>query len=214
MAGILDHVARGPAGPDCADQGQGIVLGPDARRRLALEDDPHVPRLGLAQGLGRQHMLDLRGADALSQRPEGAVCGGVGIAADDGHPRLGAALLGPDHVDDAVALIAHGEELDAMVGDVARQGGELQARLGVGDRSHPPALADRWHIVVGHRQGELRPPHRPARSAEPGERLRRRHFMNEVQVYVDDRLAALAGPHQVRVPDLVVEGPAGHEAPM
>ena len=63
-----------------------------------------VSRLGLGQGLGGEHVLDLAGADAEGDRPEGAVGGGVGVAAHDGHARLGQALLGADDVHDAVVL--------------------------------------------------------------------------------------------------------------
>ena len=117
-------------------------------------------------------MLDLAGADAVGQGPEGAVGGGVAVAADDGHARLGAALLGPDHVDDAVARIAHGEEFDAGVGDVARQGLQLQPRLVVGDGVDALGLALGRHIVVGDRQGQVGPAHRPMAGAQAGEGLR------------------------------------------
>ena len=50
-------------------------------------------------------MLHLGGADPEGQRPEGAMGGGVGVAADDGHARLGDPLLGTDDVDDALAGI-------------------------------------------------------------------------------------------------------------
>ena len=63
------------------------------------------PQLG--QRLGGQHVLDLARADAEGQRAEGAVGGGVGVAAHDGHARLGEALLGADDVDDALARVAH-----------------------------------------------------------------------------------------------------------
>ena len=45
----------------------------------------------LRQGLGGEHVLDLAGADAERERAEGAVGGGVAVAADDRHARLGQA---------------------------------------------------------------------------------------------------------------------------
>ncbi|MNT58902.1 hypothetical protein D3C72_1963690 [compost metagenome] len=47
-------------------------------------------------------MLDLGRADAESQRPDGAMGGGVAVAADDGGARQGQSLLRPDDVDDAL----------------------------------------------------------------------------------------------------------------
>ena len=66
-----------------------------------------VPGPVLGQGLGGEHVLDLAGADAEGQGAERAVGGGVAVAADDGHARLGEALLGADDVDDALAGVAH-----------------------------------------------------------------------------------------------------------
>ena len=74
---------------------------------VAVDGDGHGARPALGQGLGGEHVLDLAGADAEGQRAEGAVGGGVAVAADDGHARLGEALLGPDDVDDALAGVAH-----------------------------------------------------------------------------------------------------------
>ena len=145
----------------------------------------------------------------MGQGAERAMGRGVGIAADDGHAGLGAALLGPDHVDDAVAHVAHGEELDPVVLDVPRQRLELQARLIVGDGVDPEALALGRHVVVGHRQSAVRPAHGAFRGPKSGERLRRGHLMDQVQVDIEDRLAVLLGD-DVGVPDLVVESLAGH----
>ncbi len=156
-------------------------------------------------------MLDLRGADALRQRPERAVGRGVAVAADDGHAGLGAPLLGADHVHDAVARIAHREELDPGVRYVALQRLQLQPRLLVGDGGDAQGLALGRHVVVGHRERAVRPAHGASmRSAQACEGLRRRHLVNQMEVDVDHRLAARVLRHAVRVPDLVVEGPAGH----
>ena len=67
--------------------------------------DAHVLGLVLDQRLGGEHVLDLGGADAVGERAEGAVGRGVAVAADDGRARQGEALLRPDDVDDALALV-------------------------------------------------------------------------------------------------------------
>ena len=84
--------------------------------QVALDGDGHGLRPHLGQGLGGQHVLDLAGADAEGQRTERAVGRGVAVAADDGHARLGPALLGPDDVDDALVGVAHREAGDAELG--------------------------------------------------------------------------------------------------
>jgi hypothetical protein len=50
-------------------------------------------------------VLDLAGADAVRQRAEGAVRGGVAVAADHSHARQRGTLLRADDVDDALALV-------------------------------------------------------------------------------------------------------------
>ena len=77
--------------------------------------DAHLAGLGLAleQALGGQDVLDLAGADAEGQGAEGAVGGGVAVAAHDGHARLGQAQLGADHVDDALLRAAEAVQRDA-----------------------------------------------------------------------------------------------------
>ena len=72
-------------------------------RQRALDGHGHGAGPLLRQRLGGQHVLDLAGADAERQRPEGAVGRGVAVAADDGHARLGQTLLRADDVDDALA---------------------------------------------------------------------------------------------------------------
>ena len=69
---------------------------------LAVDGDGHRAGPLLGQRLGGEHVLDLAGADAEGQRAEGAVGGGVAVAAHDRHARLGEALLGADDVDDAL----------------------------------------------------------------------------------------------------------------
>ncbi len=194
---------------DGADDGQRIVLGADAGRRRPVDGHAHVLRLGLAQGLGRQHMLDLGRADALGQRPEGAVSRGVAIAADDGHAWLGAPLLWPHHMDDAVAQIAHGEIFDAVLGDIALQGQELQPRLLVGHGCGAQGLALGRHIVVGHGERAVGPSHRATGGAQAGEGLGRGHLVDQVQVDIEDRLPVPFGD-EVSIPDLVIERLGGH----
>ena len=60
----------------------------------------------LPEGLRRQDVLDLAGADAEGQGPEGAVGAGVAVAADDRQAGQGQAQLGADDVDDPLVAAA------------------------------------------------------------------------------------------------------------
>ena len=147
----------------------------------------------------------------MGKRPECAMGGGMAVAADNGHARLGAALLGPHHVDDAVADISHRKKFNPVVFDIALQGLELQPRLLIGHRAYAPGLAFGRDVVIGHCERAVRPPHRPVVRPQARKGLGRRHLMDQVQVDIEDRLAVLLGD-EVRIPNLVVEGLAGHGA--
>ena len=58
------------------------------------------------QRLGREDVLDLAGADAERQGAEGAVRGGVRVAADHRHAGLGQPQLRADDVHDALLDVA------------------------------------------------------------------------------------------------------------
>ena len=94
--GVLDHVANAAVDADAADRAEDQVLGRHAVAERALVADPHRPRLALLERLGGQHVLHLAGADPERERAEGAVRGGVRVAADDAScPAASAPSSGP-----------------------------------------------------------------------------------------------------------------------
>jgi hypothetical protein len=137
-------------GADLADHGQHDVLGGHAERQLAFDAHQHVLHFLGDQALGGEHVLDLGGADAVGQGTEGAVGGGVRVAADHGHARQGGALLRADDVNDALALVVHLEFDDAVFVAVVVEGLHLQARDLVDDGLDAAlALWRGRHVVVG-----------------------------------------------------------------
>ena len=145
-------MAGAAGGADLADDGEDDVLGGDAFGQFAVDAHQHVLGLLLDQRLGGEHVLHLGGADAVGQRAEGAVGRGVAVAADDGGAGQGEALLGPDHVDDALALVALVVVVDAEVLGVLSQRFDLNLGLGVVDALG--AVGGR-HVVVDHGKGLL-----------------------------------------------------------
>ncbi len=182
------------------------VLGRDARRRVAVDDDRHRPRPHLRQRLSGEHVLDLARADPERQRAERAVRGGVAVAAHDRHARLREALFGPDHVHDALARVAHAVEADAELLAVPGEHVHLLGRDRVGQRLVEIGRRD---VVVHRRDGEVGPPHGPPGGAQTVERLRRRHLVHEVQVDVEEVGFAGRGTDHVAVPELLGEGLGG-----
>src|SRR5208337_473623 len=87
---------------EAPDDRQDDVFGVDARCKLSRDFDAADPRAAHREALRGEHVANLARADAKSHRAEGAVGGGVAIAAGDRHARLGQAKLGADDMDDAL----------------------------------------------------------------------------------------------------------------
>ncbi len=148
-------------------------------------------------------MLDLARADAVGESAEGAMGGGMAVAADDGGAGEREALLGADHMDDALAAVALVIVLDAEQPRVLGEGGDLQRRLGVVDAF---GAVGGGHVVVDHGKRLLRCPHLAPGHAQALEGLRARHLMHQVTVDIEQAGAVRRLVHQMGVPDLVVEG--------
>ena len=147
-------------------------------------------------------MLHLTRADAEGERPQGAVRGGVAVAADDRHARLRDSQFRADHVHDALIGITQIEQPHAELEAVVAERVDLLLRDRIGDRKPPVGRGD---VVVGCGEGGIRPPHAAAGQSQPLEGLRARHFMDEVPVDVEQRQFAGRGADDVGVPDLVVQ---------
>jgi hypothetical protein len=149
-------------------------------------------------------VLDLRCADAVGERAESAMRGGVTVTAHQRDARQREALLRPDDVDDALPLIElvvifEVEELGVLgeIGDLRRA---LRIGIGLG-------AVGGGHVVVDHQQRLFRRAHLAAREPQPLERLRARHLVHEVPVDINQAGTVRLFVNQVVVPDLVVEGP-------
>ena len=118
---VLDDVTDAAVRADAGDDPQDHVLRRDAGRELPLDRDGHGVGFRLRKGLRGQDVLDLRRPDADREGAERAVRGGVRVAAHDHQSRLRVALLGSDHVDDALTRRPHREERDAELRGVRGQ---------------------------------------------------------------------------------------------
>ena len=202
------------AGADLRDQREHQVLGGDAGRQLADHVHGHGLRPGLRQRLRGQHVFDLTGADAERERAERAVGGGVRVATDDRHAGLGEAELRADDVHDALVLVAQRVQADAELGTVATQRLDLGAGGGIRDREQVAAPeAERRVVVPGRGVVVLRRDRQvgtadPAPGqAQPVERLRAGHLVQQVQVDEEQVRLAVGGADHVCVPDLLGQGP-------
>ena len=159
------------------------------------------------QALRGQHVFHFAGADAESQRAERAVRGGVAVAANNGLARLRNPQFRPDDVHDALILAVHIEQPHAGFPAIPFQRFKLQLGVLVHDRQQ--AILG-GHGVVHHREGQVGPPHFAPLSLQSGERLRRRAFMDEVAIDVNERGLAGFFVNHVAIPDFFVESGGCH----
>jgi hypothetical protein len=169
----------------------------------------HVLALALDQRLGGQHMLDLRRADPVRQRPEGAMCGRVGIPADHGHPRQGPALLRANDVDDALPHVGHGIVVDPEILGVLVQRRHLDAAV-LGHRRRIGAVQRRRDVMVRHRDGLFRRADLAAGHPQSFEGLWAGHFVDQMPVDVEEAGAILGLMDDMVVPDLVIKRTRSH----
>ena len=153
----------------------------------------------LQQALRRQHVLHFAGADAERQRSKRSVRRRVAVAADHRHARLRQSQLRTDHMHDALLVAAQRITVDAEVLAILDQLLHLRGRDLIHDRQ--PARRGRRAVVRG-RDRQIRPPHLQPARAQPVEGLRRRHFVHQVQIDIEQRWSVRPLRNHVVFPDL------------
>ena len=171
----------------------------------ALDVDAEGVGLGLGEGLRGEDVLDLGGADAEGERAEGAVGGGVRVAADDGHAGLGEAKLGADDVDDALRGRLHVEELDAEFGAVAAEGFDL-AQGGLVDDVEAVGDGGGGDVVVYRGDGAVGTADLAVGETEAVECLGRGDLVDELEIDVEERGLACGLGDEMLLPDFFEEG--------
>jgi hypothetical protein len=105
-------------------------------------------------------MFHLAGADAVRQRAEGAVRAGVRVAADHRHTGQRGAVLGADHVHDALALVEEREVGRGAEGpDVGIERDHLLLAGGVFDAVVAALPAGGGRVVIGRGHDAAGAPH-------------------------------------------------------
>ena len=156
----------------------------------------------LEQRLGRQDMLHFAGSDSKSERSKRTMGCGVRIATNDRHAGLGKAIFRSNDVDNSLADVTNVVQRHAELFAILSQRLNLLSRDRIGDRQR--SVAGR-NVVIGRRKRFGRLANGPASNPKPLERLRAGHFVDQVQVDVQDRWPGLSLVDNVSVPDLVQE---------
>ena len=130
-----------------------------------------------------------------AMRAEGAVRGGVGVAADDRHARLGQAELRADDVHDALPASPSGCSRTPNSAQFLRSVSTWVRDTGsaIGDRVRSGRCGPRWRWS-GRAGGPA------GRQTQAVERLRAGHLVDEVQVDVEEVGLALGASYDVLRP--------------
>lgn len=126
------------------------------------------------------------------------------VAAHHGHTGLGETELRADDVDDALVDVSHRVQPDAEFLTVAPERVDLSLGDGVRDRL---VDVDGGDVVVLGGDRQVGPAERAPRQSKSVECLRTRHFVNEMQIDVDEvGVVSLTPDHDVVVPHLLCQG--------
>ena len=197
-AGELDRIAGAARGADAADDRQHHVLRRDAARKGPLDVDAHVLHLLGDKALRREHMLDLRGADAVREAGKGAVRARVRVAAHHGHAGKGRALLRPDHMDDALALVEIREvHLGAELSHVGVERFDLQLGEWIAHAREARFPVRSRRVVVGGCHDRPHAPRLARRGAQPVVGLCARHLVDKMAIDVKERRTVVLGVDEV-----------------
>jgi hypothetical protein len=105
-------------------------------------------------------------------------------------------------VDDALLRVAQWVQAYAELGAVLAERLDLGTRDRIGDRKEVVGRG----VVILRREREVRPAHTATSHAQAIERLRARHFVQQVQVDVEQVRLAVGSAYDVCVPHLLGEG--------
>ena len=203
-AGVFDAIAGSTAGRNLADHPEDEVLGGDARRQPTFNANLQGPRFVLQERLRGQHVFDLAGANTEGQCPKGPMGGRVAVAANDGHSGLSKPKFRSDHVNDALVPIVQIEETYAKLLAVPPQRIDLLPGDFVCNRQ---TAAGGGHVVVDSGHRPLRTPDLAPSDSQCLKGLRAGHFMDQLQVDIQDRLLAFFGMDDMPVPELFEQVP-------
>src|SRR5690606_17910285 len=101
--------------------------------QLPFHLDQHALVLFHVQSLSGEHVFDFGGTDTKCQSADCTVSAGVGVTTDHSHAGKRCALLGSNHMNNALADIVHVEQSDAVFFAVLVKRFDLETRNWVTD---------------------------------------------------------------------------------
>src|SRR5690554_2172205 len=172
----LDGVTSAASGADLTNDSQNHILAGHTRAKFAVHLHQHVLHLLLNQALGSQNVLNFRGTDTMGQTAKGTVGRSMGITTHNAHTRQGRALLRPNHVYDALALVLDLEFQNPELIAVFVQRLHLCAGNRIHDALDAPITISGRYVMVRCRDVGIDPPRLPPRQPKAFKGLRWGHF--------------------------------------
>lgn len=139
----------------------------------------------------------------MRQRAECAMGRGMRVTTDDGHAGQGSALLRPDHMHDALALVLHIEIREAVRLGILIQRLDLQAGDGVLDAT---GTMRGGYVVISHHQIRSIAPRLAVRKLQALESLWAGDLVYQMAVDIENGGTVLRGVNHVGFPEFVVQG--------
>lgn len=127
----------------------------------------------------------------------------MAVSAYDGHSRLGDALFWPNDVHDSLARVVETVERDALLIAISYERLDLLSRKRVGNAVLAAGGGDG---VIDGGQSQVGPPGVPAAESQPFKGLRRRDFVNKVEVDIQQIGLTWSAPDDVVAVYLLEEG--------
>ena len=197
-------VANTTVHAELSDVSKGDVLGGHTRLELAGEVDTASLERAHGERLGGENVGHLAGTDTEGDSAEGTVCCRMGVAASNGHTRLGHTFFRAHDVDNALFCRRGAKELDAVRLGVVFDMGEHLFGNAVLERTVAFREGGR-NNMVDRGESAFREQHLLAFFAELGEGLRTRHFVAEVKPDKELALAARQLSYRVAFENFLIE---------
>jgi hypothetical protein len=157
--------------------------------------------------LSSKDMLNFTGSNTKGQRSKSTVRCRVRVTAHRDGTGKGKALFGSNNVDDSLTLVGKGKVGETKGLDILLELHDLRSTgslFNEGFHIDNTAAVTRGHVVIDRRQSAVRSSHAAASETEAFKCLRRRYFVNQVTINVDERRDTVI-VDQVIIPDLVDE---------
>jgi hypothetical protein len=204
LAGKLDGATLAARRAEARDQRQRHVLGAGARRQPPVEAHLHAARPRTHQRLRGHRMFAFGGTDAPGQRAQAADGAGVAVGTDQRDAWQRNALLGRDHVHDALARVVKVDQ--SQPGSARAQAEFADEGLAAGEERAFAALGKGVDDVVHRAEHQLRMGHPPSRRGQPGQQRRAGALVQEDAVDEKQRALVVKFGHDMRIPDAVDHG--------